>query len=325
MKHQQHPVDQGDTGEWFVGIATDIDATAPIQTIDPFPDAPGLVVDRSPMPMAPPRRHRAGRRWTAMLIGAVVIVWLLVWLLPQIPQRQAADVSARYRVALDALGATLPGADVAAQAVADPGIATDRLGGVVPGITVLGQAADTITELAAEPLPKAPPLVPAGPLGDLVTIRSRMGMIGPEADAAAKHINAVLSYRTLAYEILDTGPLPTTPDTAELNSLSVLLASTYADATGILGALPDVASLTAHRAMLDGAVARFEFWQVEYLDALRRSDTDAATTLVAELSTLRGALATALDDALAETGDALDAALIALEASITAARAILGG
>jgi hypothetical protein len=324
VKHREHDIDQGDTAEWFLGLTSSADGTNPIETVTPFTEAPAPATPREPrLPVAADRR--GGRRFTVLwvLLAITVAVWLLVWLLPQIPQRQADRVAVRYRVALDSLANAVPGAGVAAQAVTDPAIPTDRLGEVVPAITVLGQAAGTITDLAAEALPSPPPLIPAGPIDDLVSVRGRLATLGPEADAVSKGINAVLGYRTLAEGILDIGGLPVDADPAEENRLSVSLASSLADSAGALGALPEVTALAAHRSRLAGAVERFEAWQVEYLDALRRDDTAAATTLVEEFTALRDVLDSSLEEALADAAAALDAELTAVETSIGAIRSML--
>ena len=269
------------------------------------------------------RKLRSGRniRWTVVVALALVAIGVsaaILWL-PTIGERRAAATATTYREALVDLRNVLPESQLALAAVTDPATSPDGVAAVVPITADLEARAHRVSVVGAIPLPSTPPLVPRAPLDLLQPVRARMGTIGPAGEEVARRLGHGFVYRTTIPLILATPDLPTTGDDTVVADLSVALASVLADSVGLVDDLPDSPAFSEMKTLIQQSVTWFSTWQVEYLEALRVGDSEAAAELVDELDTRRAELRLALFEALAQLRVEVDAAILALAGEIDVA------
>jgi hypothetical protein len=109
-----------------------------------------------------------------------------------------------------------------------------------------------------------------------------------------------------------TGNLPTSAESSEIDALSVSLAGSLADPARLVAALPQDPSFADTNDLITAASERYATWQLEYLDALRKSDVERATALVGELDAVRDRIADAMHEALGVVRSELDPAIVSL-------------
>lgn len=350
-RHTSTPELPGNDGAWFlelVGLTPaspsleDTLATlAPVQTVavDERSSTTGLIaaVDLDPAdtsthttavteatpPVAivpeslptPPRDHRI--RWSIVIptvLVAVGVAALALWL-PARTRAEAAVLAGRYRTAVMELRNALPDAQAALADLTDPDTDPERLADVVPAAAAFQATAGRLADLASQPLPATPPLVPRAPLDALEPGRERMGVLAAEGDLIARRLARGFTYRTTIPRLLGVPALPTTADDATRDDLAVQLAASLATATELLGELRDDPAFTSTAFAARAAVEELPSWQDRYLAALAGGDVDAAGSAVAELEASRRALDATLTADLLTLRSDLDRRIIELAAA----------
>jgi hypothetical protein len=278
--------------------------------------AGGPFADWTPEELSKAVGSRRNYRWS--VVAALVIVGgllgtLLVWV-PTISEHAASERTADYAASLVEMRRRLPGAQEVLGSVTD--LALDVPADAAATVAGLSGAAQDTSELAAKDLPATFPLIPRSPIEELQPHREQIGLIASDATSIASRLDAIYGYRTAAVDVLALPPLPTQTNTAAINELSVVLATLLADATGTLSALPADDAMAAHRTRIGEVVDRLGEWQVEYLDALRREDVEAATSLVDEAALWEQRLDTAMRAGLGAARAELDTELVRLATDI---------
>ena len=235
-------------------------------------------------------------RWPTV-IGALAVVGLIavgLVVLPSITQSRADEHLNMITAALRELRAELPDSQASLSVATDPASTTADLSGLTTQLTELAAKASALDQATQAELPKAPPLTSSAPIDEIEPIRQRAEPLGTTALTIQRRVSNLVEYRTLMDGFLALPELPTSAEPAVQAELRVQLASDQADSASILAELPNDVSLEEHKSLARDINERFATWQVDYLEALRTGDTNAAAELIAELeSGLRN-----LDDAL---------------------------
>ncbi len=234
------------------------------------------------------RQVTSGRnfRWTViitMLVMGALAVGAVLWL-PSIVRHRADVRAEQYRSALYDLRTELPSAQGALATATDPEATQEELSELAGPLTDLVSVAEHLADVIADPLPEAPPLLPSGPIDELVPLQDRLGPLGGEAVAVQKRISDLVRYRTLLAGITDLPDLPTEATAADINELRVTLAAFHADSVGTVNQMSPDTALTEHLDEVRAALNRFADWQIDYLEVLRQGDDP--TPLIAEITTL---------------------------------------
>ena len=242
-------------------------------------------------------RSRRNFRWpvVVVLIVAIVAVGVATWWLPRALDEEALAVRQSYYDTAVGLRNHLPASQGALDAVTNPGSDPTAVSAAVPTIAELDSRSFALEAATAEPLPRSLPLVPSGPVDELEPLQVRGNVLGTTGSNLATRIGDAYVYRTSIPALLDTGALPISATTQEINEISVRLAGSLATDAGIVTDLPDDPAFAATRTAATAAVERYGPWQDAYLGALTAEDTEAATALVDELAGIRRELEALLD------------------------------
>jgi hypothetical protein len=266
------------------------------------------------------RSQRRRPRWTLVLVGIAAIAALVVaalWL-PVLVDGRASETADQYQTALLDVRQTLPGAQSGLEAATEPSTETTDLGGVTPLVGPLKVSSGGAVAVAAEPLPEPLPLMPSGPIDDLIPSRDAVSAAGAAGLDIARRIDDTATYRTLLAEILVLPELPIEAGASQIQVLETDLATVESTSVAAT-ALPTDPVFSTHHAQVDEAVLRFGDWTVEYLDALRANDTALAAELVDEAEAIHPALTRSLVPALATMRSEVDAAILTLNGDIGSA------
>jgi hypothetical protein len=257
-------------------------------------------------------------RWTSLLAALAVVLLIVVGLvvLPMITENRAEARRELYTTTLGQLRSELPDTQTSLAAATDPATGVEALEALGTQLTMLAARASDVDDVAQQDLPSTPPLTSSGPIDNLEPIRQRMEPLGTIATTIQRRIANLAHYRILMAGFLSLPELPTSADSSTQAELRVLLAEAQADSASILSDLPSDVSLDAHHSMARDVNDRFASWQVEYLEALRTNDPDAADALIAELDTLLEDLDSELVTPLAQIRRQTDTELIDLARSI---------
>lgn len=259
-------------------------------------------------------------RWSTILGLAVVLALLVVggvWLVGSSDGRAAARADDYRRVLID-LRADLPDAQSVLAQVTEPAADATQFADLIPTVADLRADAESALDVAAEPLPTAWPLASSKPFEVLEPVRQTTSQQATTAQAIARRLGEVLDYRSLFARFLDTGDLPSRPET-DLSELNLRLAAAAADSASILNELPADAALAPHAQLARNALERFTTWQVDYVDALRTDSTDEVAVLLDELAAIKARLDEELIAAVALIRSEVDASIIDLAAALDAA------
>jgi hypothetical protein len=252
-------------------------------------------------------RSRRNFRWPIVITLVVLIaaVGVAAWWLPQSVEQEALATRQDYYDTAAAVRNYLPETQGGLDAITNPESDAEAVAGAVPVVAELDRRAFDLETVTAEPLPSTLPFVPAGQIDALVPLRNSGAILGASASELAKQLGTAYIYRTSIPLLLDTGPLPVTASTQEVNDISVRLAASLAQDAGIVADLPDDPAFADIRTEAIAAVDRYGAWQDEYLAALTGEDPDAAQRLVSEMEILRSDLVVVnTDDLLAFRTDA---------------------
>lgn len=306
----------GQTGEWF------IDVVAPAGAAPTLPGADGMPVPSvssgdlfDPVedtfaewePTALSAAYRSKRTWrwpfiiTTLLLAGVVGTAL--WWAPRFIESRIDDRRVEFSTAARDLQATLPAVAEAIAPVTGPDSAQALT--AINAITSLQDAATRLEAVTLLSHPAGLPFVEPDPATELEPVRDRAARLAPSAETLGRRLTEAVTYRTIADDAFVLPDLPVEADPATISALSVSLATALADTVAVASALPSDPAFGIHDAYLDATITRYEGWQAEYLDALRRGDGSSANALIAELE----AILDGLDAALVESLDGLGAEL----------------
>jgi len=251
-------------------------------------------------------------RWT--VIGALVILGVIaaatiLWL-PSIVQRRADARADEYRRVIVDLRAALPDTQSALATATDPAATAEDLSGLVGPLAGLSSLADRLGDTIAEPLPEAPPLLPSGPIEELIPIQDKLGPLGSEAAAIEQRISDLVLYRTLLASVSTLPDIPTEGSASDINELRVELAAFHADGIGIVNQMNPDPTLEDHLEEVRVALDRFADWQIDYLEAIREGDD--AGPVVDEITMVFEALGHTIVAPLAEIRSETDARILDL-------------
>lgn len=250
--------------------------------------------------LSPALRSKRSFRWPVVvaLVLAIAVVAAAAIILPARVDDQALEVRQTYFDAAFGVRDFLPEAQVALDAITNPSSDNSQVAGAVPAIAELDTRAFALETATSEPLPSTLPPVPSGPIDELVPLKDTGAILGAAASDLTRRLGNSYVYRTSIPLLLDTGSLPIAATTAEINAISVRLASSLATDAAIVADLPDDPAFAEVKAAANTAVSEGADWQDAYLGALAGEDTDAAAALVAEVTTLRADLQSLAVDAL---------------------------
>lgn len=243
------------------------------------------------------RTSAVARRHRRPLIVALVVIGLAAWALfgiaPAIGEGIADSRQDAYLESLESIDTSLG----QARAALDIAVADDpsALSDAVAPLTEFTGVTLASSELAAQPLPSAPPLVPRSAIEDLAPLQERVLAVAVRSDSLAQRINTVVSYRLLLGSAFLLPELPTEASIVAADQLSGEVSFALAETTDIALRLPADEFLDGHNADVNALLDRLETWRGDYLQALRTGDSATAARLVDEanaaVATLRRDLA----------------------------------
>jgi hypothetical protein len=238
-------------------------------------------------------RSKRRFRWPviALLVALIGLLVAAVFYLPRAVEQDALSIRQSYYDAAAGVRGYIPDSQAALDAITNPSSSQQDVSGAVPKISELDSRAFALESVTAEPLPDVLPLVPSAAIDDLEPLQDRGSILGTASSAIARGLGNAYIYRTSIPLLLQTGPLPATATTQEVNEISVRLAASLAADAGIVADLPNdphfLVVADAARLSLD----RYHLWQDEYLTALTGEDSAAAGVLISEIETMRADLA----------------------------------
>jgi hypothetical protein len=257
-------------------------------------------------------------RWTVVGLTLIVILAIVagvLWL-PRAAENQATDLATSYSTALTDYRNVLPDTQAAVLVLADPESTESEITGVIPATADLQGHANGVSTMAAEPLPFTLPFVSRSSFEALEPTRSSMVVLGRSGEDVAARIGRGYVYRTTVPELFSMPDLPVEADTGTINQLSVDLASVLADTSSLASELPEDPLFVPVKAAATEAAERFAEWQLEYLEALRSDDPEAATALLSELADARDTIEHANAVALVTLGEEVNAEIVVLAGNI---------
>jgi hypothetical protein len=303
--------DVDETGEMEITAAAE--ATAVLAPSGPLDDWEPDSLSRTLL-------RRRPFRWTVVgltLLIVLAVVAGILWL-PRAAENQATTLATSYRSALTDYRNTLPKTQGAVIVLADPESTEGEIAGVIPATADLQGQANAISTMATEPMPATLPLVPREPLEALEPTRSNMLVLGGTGEDIAARMGRGYIYRTTVPELFSMPNLAVEADTSTINQLSVDLATILADTSSLTSDLPEDPLFASVKVAASEAAERFADWQLEYLEALRAGDSDAAAALSSELADARDTIERANAVALVTLGEEVNAKIVLLAGDIEA-------
>jgi hypothetical protein len=248
---------------------------------------------------------------TLAVVAGALAAATLYWA-PRIAERRIDERVLAARTALVDVRNSLPDAQTALSTATEPDVDTTALSSVVPTLAALASAAESLDREATATLPAAAPFVGSSDRETLAAVQDRFGFMSAEADAISRRVATVVDYRLGASGLLDLPDLPDTATGEELRELGIVLAAALADGVTLATELPSDAALATHRQALLDLLTWFGDWQVDYLDALRRTSSEQASELAAEYTSRRATLDALLVPVLASLREEIDTMILEL-------------
>jgi hypothetical protein len=281
--------------------------------IDAVDESDAFVEEADPE-LSPALRSRRRFRWPVIALFAAAIGLLVaaVFYLPRAVEQDALAIRQSYYDASADVRGYIPDSQAALDAITNPSSSQQDVSGAVPKISELDSHAFALETVTAEPLPDVLPLVPSAPIDDLEPLQDRGAILGAASSAIARGLGNAYIYRTSIPLLMQTGPLPATATTQEVNEISVRLAASLAADAGIVADLPDDPNFVVVADAARLSLERYRLWQDEYLTALTGENSDAAGLLISEIETTRADLASINETALLAYRSEADAQLITL-------------
>jgi hypothetical protein len=308
--------DADETGEMEITGATDT-PTAPDAAVATSA-AEGPLDDWQPDGLSRTLVKRKPFRWTVVAVILIVVLAIVagvLWL-PRAAENQATDLATSYSSALTDYRNALPETQAAVVVLADPESTDSEITSVIPATADLQGHANGVSTMAAEPLPSTLPFISRASFEALEPTRSSMVVLGRSGEDVAARIGRGYVYRTTVPELFSLPDLPVEADTDEINQLSVDLASVLADTSRLASELPEDPLFVPVKTAATEAAERFAEWQLEYLEALRSDDSEAAATLLSELADARDTIEHTTALALVTLGEEINAEIVVLAGNI---------
>jgi hypothetical protein len=265
---------------------------------------------------------RSGRRFRwpviVLFVAGVGLLAAAVFYLPRAVETEALTVRQSYYDAASGVRTYIPEAQLALDAITNPGSSQQEVSASVPMISELDSRAFALETATAEPLPDVLPLVPSAPIDELAPLQDRGAILGGASSALARGLGNAYIYRTSIPLLLDTGPLPAAATTQEVNEISVRLSASLASDAGIVADLPNDPNFTVVADAATVTVARYRTWQDEYLTALTGEDAEDAGALISEIETMRADLAAINESSLLAYRTDADGRLVTLAGELDA-------
>lgn len=257
-------------------------------------------------------------RWGMVALAAILVIAVVAAIVyvPVSANNRATTLANTYGSALVDYRNNLPETQAAVIVLADPAASESDMEGVIPATADLQEHAGTVADLATEPLPATLPLTPRDRFEALEPTRSSMLVLGAEGEDIAEQMGRGYVYRTTVPQLFATGDLPTEADAATVDRLGVEFAAVLAETSSLASDLPEEPVFDPVKETTAEATERFATWQLDYVDALRSGDADAAAELLAELEEMRAAIAEAVAAALDSLGRDLNERIIVLASAI---------
>ena len=299
-------------------FAADTDNTVETPVVSTASGTQDALTDWQPEEISRPLRSRRSFRWTAvaLIVAIVIAAATAIVLIPRSVDQQATRTAANYRQALVGLRNELPEAQLVLADLTDPTTSQEALDSVIPRTAAVAARAQAVTMLGADPLPTTPPLFPRGSIEALEPTRQAMAIFGTEGELIAARIGRGYVYRTTVPQLFETPPLPTSATDSAIDQLSVSLAGSLADTTGLVSDLPEDAAFAAARNAAVKGTADFADWQLVYLETLRVGDTETAIVLVTDLDEIRARVVRAIEQGLLVLREDVDRQIVDLAGEI---------
>jgi len=278
------------------------------------------LTDFTPQQLDPRLDSSRSWQWPIVVSAGVLllaIVSVAVWL-PRASEGRAQESTAEYVDGLTAVWDDLASAQQALATLTDPEADVSSFGTLVAPITTFRVNSDNAVNLASEPLPSPLPMASSEPFDALVPLRDGVATYGTNGAAIARRLADLLEYRSTFNSFLDTGPLPTTASSDDLDALGTTLATASVDGATILAQLPNDAALADHKAAAEVVLLDFSDDQLGYVDALRTGNAAVATAFVDSLLADRANLDRLLAEALRRMRTEVDLELVGLSGDIAA-------
>ncbi len=166
------------------------------------------------------------------------------------------------------------------------------------------------------PVPTPPPLASGDAFDALKPPQADLLTATEIATGIEARLSDAITYRNLLEQSFVLPALPIAADEVTRTDLGQQFAIAVSSTRERVRQLPIGPSFDTHRASAQALLTRLETWQASYLDALRLSDIDAATTLKLEITDRIALLRSSIRDPLqlvavsvADDLDELDALL----------------
>jgi hypothetical protein len=181
-------------------------------------------------------------------------------------------------------------------------------------------AALSVAEIADEPLPSTPPLVPRSSIEALQPMRTEMVLVAGRAELISSRAERALLYRATADKAFELGALPDQATGDDVEDISLDLAGKLAASVDTLFRLPSDPLFDEHRRLMQATLDYLREWQIDYLAALRGGNRFRAELLAAAAHTRVDAVQAALGGPLAELDAWVENEIGGLRRDITGAR-----
>jgi hypothetical protein len=277
-------------------------------------------------PEAPVDRTVGRYRWAwwPVLLGALIIGSILVVMsFRSIPAGQANDLRLDWSTAALQVEATVPDAREAAATITNPVVGPTELATARNSLIVFDGNVAALERLVSEPFPTPPPLASGDAFDALKAPQSELLTATEVATAIEARLSDAITYRNLLEQSFVLPALPIAADDVTRTDLGQQIAIAVSSTRERVRQLPIGPSFDTHRASAQALLTRLETWQASYLDALRLSDIDAATTLKIEITDRIGLLRSSIRDPLQLVAVSVDDELDQLDALLASARADL--
>lgn len=264
--------------------------------------------------LSAPLRTRRPFRWPVLGLAVAVIaaiVLAMTWL-PKAADSAASATRTSYYDASLSVREYLPTAQASLDIVTRPSSTDAALGSVIPVVSELTSLASNLATTAAEPLPSVLPFLSSDAVDELPPLQDRSAILASDTAEVARQIGHAYVYRTSITDLLDSGDLPTTAGTDEINALSVTLATSLAENASLIADLPSNTAFDEVASAAADAVGAYAQWQDEYLAALADGDAPAAEALISDIARVRAALISDTERALGTFRDILDDRIVSL-------------
>ena len=274
-----------------------------------------------PRPVDDADDERHVRWWAVILIvGLATGLALFVRLALGLSSDRAEPRLIEYRDASSALIEAVEKVELALPAL----IAEDRDPELISSVVELQASAASLAATIAEPLPTVPPLLPSGPIDDLVGIRGRLAILADRANDTAARLTNADTYLSGVENAFRLPALPIAATRSAVAETADVLNAFARNSRTTVANLPGIAELAAHHDALEDIVEWLPTWQRRYGESLRDSDSGRAQLLIIEIRDRIRSADQALTAPLAALRRALESDVAELVEDLVAANSGIG-